>query len=234
MYLSRLILNPRSRAARRDIADCHDLHRTILSAFSQKENDSSGARHQFGMLHRLDIDRRSGRVTLLVQSRERPDWSRLPDDYLEETDTENPACKPIEEIYNSLRPGARLTFRLRANPTRKIDTRSGPDGKRRNGKRVDLRREGDRIAWLKRKAEASGFRLLSVRLNNDVVNLRAQPENKFTGKRVQTGRLTFGSILFEGELEVTNSEAFLQALVSGIGSGKAYGFGLLSIAPARE
>ncbi|MEW6212337.1 MAG: type I-E CRISPR-associated protein Cas6/Cse3/CasE [Acidobacteriota bacterium] len=233
MYLSRLILNPRSRLARRDIADCHDLHRTILSAFPQKENDSDGARCQFAVLHRLDIDRRTGRVTLLVQSNERPDWSRLPKDYLAETDAENPACKPIEEIYNSLRPGARLAFRLRANPTRKIDTRTGPDGKRRNGRRVDLRSEEDRLAWLRRKAEASGFRLLAVRLNDEVANLRVQPEGKYTGRREATGKLSFGSVLFEGELEITDSTSFLQALSSGIGSGKAYGFGLLSIAPVR-
>ena len=234
MYLSRLVLNPRSRLVRRDLADCHDLHRTILSAFSEKENDSSGARHQFGLLHRLDIERRTGRVTLLVQSKERPDWSRLPPDYLEETDSENPACKPIEEIYNSLQSGARLAFRLRANPTRKIDTRSTPDGKRRNGKRVELRTEEDRLVWLKRKAEASGFRLLPVRLNDDVANVRAQPEDKYRGRRDETGKLSFGSVLFEGELEIIDSASFLQALASGIGSGKAYGFGLLSIAPARE
>ena len=42
--------------------------------------------------------------------------------------------------------------------------------------------------------------------------------------------MSFGSVLFEGELIVTDVEAFRAALVKGIGSGKAYGFGLLSIA----
>ena len=45
-------------------------------------------------------------------------------------------------------------------------------------------------------------------------------------------RLTFASVLFEGVLEVTDAERFRQALEQGIGSAKAYGFGLLSIAPA--
>jgi CRISPR system Cascade subunit CasE len=39
-------------------------------------------------------------------------------------------------------------------------------------------------------------------------------------------------VLYEGELEVTDTAAFRQALEKGIGSGKAYGFGLLSVAPA--
>lgn len=45
-------------------------------------------------------------------------------------------------------------------------------------------------------------------------------------------KITFASVLFEGLLRVTNPDAFRSALEMGIGSGKAYGFGLLSIAPA--
>ncbi len=37
MYLSRLILNPRSRAVRRDLADCHSMHRTVMSGFPNVE-----------------------------------------------------------------------------------------------------------------------------------------------------------------------------------------------------
>ena len=44
--------------------------------------------------------------------------------------------------------------------------------------------------------------------------------------------LTFTAVTFEGLLRVTDIQAFREALKCGIGSGKAYGFGLLSIAPA--
>jgi CRISPR system Cascade subunit CasE len=40
-------------------------------------------------------------------------------------------------------------------------------------------------------------------------------------------------VQFEGDLEVTDAAAFRAALAQGIGSGKAYGFGLLSIARPR-
>src|SRR5207248_8052978 len=33
IYLSRLYLNPRNRAVRLDLGDCHALHRTVLRAF---------------------------------------------------------------------------------------------------------------------------------------------------------------------------------------------------------
>src|SRR5947209_20436461 len=69
LFLSRLIIDPRSRAVRRDLGDCHDLHRTIMAAFPQAQANDAGARAQFDVLFRVDTDGRSGKVMLLVQSR---------------------------------------------------------------------------------------------------------------------------------------------------------------------
>ena len=105
---------------------------------------------------------------------------------------------------------------------------------------VDIRGEEAQTEWLKRKAQTNGFELGEVRINSDALNLRAISEGRITGRRkvsIETEssnpmRLTFGSVLFEGELRITDAELFHHALVEGIGSGKAYGFGLLSLAPA--
>ena len=58
MYLSRLILNPRSRAVRRELADCQELHRTIMAGFPDVPSDGD-ARSQLGVLYRLDIHPRT-------------------------------------------------------------------------------------------------------------------------------------------------------------------------------
>jgi CRISPR system Cascade subunit CasE len=239
LYLSRLILNLRSRDVRRDLSDCQNLHRTILKAFPQQGGNGQGARAEFGVLFRTDVDRRSGLVTLLVQSQAAPDWAHLPPGYLADAggaDGANPACKPVGEVYESLQSGARLVFRLRANPTRKIETKSLADGTKQNGRRVELRTEGEQMAWLRRKAEGAGFRLLAVRLRGDVPRVRAAPEGKAMGWRGEgvekRQRLTFASVLFEGELEIADAEKFRAAIAAGIGTGKAYGFGLLSLARA--
>ncbi len=227
MYLSQLTLNPRSREVRRDMADCQQLHRTLLSAFPKADSDA--ARAEFGLLFRLETNPRSGSVTVLAQSRVEPDWHHLPDDYLlEESRTQNIADKYTTEVLSHQR---QLRFRLRANPTRKIETKSLPDGTKRNGKRVELFREEDQIQWLRRKSETAGFRILDLRLNENVPNLRASAETKTFSR---TKQLTFGSVLFEGELEITNAEDFQKALTHGLGTGKAYGFGLLSIAPSQQ
>jgi CRISPR system Cascade subunit CasE len=237
MFLSKLVLNARHRAVRRDLADCHEMHRTLLSAFPQA--DSAAARDEFGLLYRVDAESRSGQIAVIVQSRLSPDWRRLPAGYLLDVG-DNPACKTVDDKYTALRVGQRLVFRLRANPTRKIDTKTRADGTKSNGKRVELRKQEDLLAWLLRKADKSGFHVNSVRIDRDVPNLLLIPEGKATGWRadekigetpVRKKKLTFNSVLFEGELTVEDAELFRSALQNGIGSAKAYGFGLLSIGP---
>jgi CRISPR system Cascade subunit CasE len=237
MYLSRLILNSRSREVRRDLGNLQHLHRTILSVFPQKTSESVGPRSEFGVLFRLEDDRYSGLYSLLVQSATEPNWATLPDRYLADAEDgrKNPACKSVAAVFKALENGMRLSFRIRANPTKKIDTRSGPGGERRNGRRVELRTEQQQIDWLRRKASVAGFQLGRLRLQPEGTNVRALGEGRLELLKVRPGgegraRLTFASVLFEGELEITDATLFRQALAMGIGPGKAYGFGLLSLA----
>jgi len=242
MYLTRLVLNPRHRAVQRDLADCQAMHRTVMSLFPQ--SPGGPARTQMGVLYRLETNPHAGGVNLLIQSEVRPDWSGLPPGYLQEPTGPlgNPACKAVDEQYAAIATGERLRFRLRANPTRKVDTHSGPGGERRNGRRVGLGDEEAQLAWLSRKGEQCGFALLNARAAPSVVNVRSAPEARLVGWRAQgsgdeereTRRLTFAPVLFEGELRVTDAERFREALGQGIGPAKAYGFGLLSVAPVER
>ena len=63
MYLSKLTLNPRHPQARLDAANCHELHRTLLSAFPADVQKASGgleARSQFGLLYRIEAVAQGG------------------------------------------------------------------------------------------------------------------------------------------------------------------------------
>lgn len=282
MYLSRLLLDPRGRHVRRDLADCHQLHRTIMSAFPDlglatttpgtppslpvavgtdfpldladptSAPLSADARARLGVLHRVETHPRTGQITLLVQSAARPDWSNLPAGYLAPLPgTETLAVKPVADAYAAIADGDVLLFRLRANPTKRLAPTTGPDGIRRDGKRVELRREDDQLTWLARKAAFHGFRLLNSTVQSrhvdgstavkrtPVPDVRASTVTRTVGRRrtrkdLTTGRhlMTFGDVLFEGRLQVTDANAFHRTLAVGLGSGKAYGFGLLSVARA--
>ncbi len=236
MFLSRLILNGRSREVRRDLSDCQDMHRTIMRAFPQVQAET-GPRADMGILFRIDPPDRAGTVTVLVQSRIQPDWSYLSADYFAilNDGRANPACKQISPLLERLRQGQPLRFRLRANPTKKVETKTGEDGRRRNGRRVKLTSEEDWRNWLIRKAESGGFRVLTVRGHSDFMEAQIADHGKVKGDRAasdgKSKELTFGSILFDGRLEIVDPERFAATVDSGIGSGKAYGFGLLSFAP---
>jgi CRISPR system Cascade subunit CasE len=230
MYLSRLVLNPRHRSVRRDLADCHGLHRTIMAAFADLGGTADSARARLAVLFRVEVGEGAAPV-VLVQSGGKPDWSCLEPGYLQS----RAAWKEIGEMVGRLEVGRRLRFRLRGNPTRTI-TREGPEGGRWQV-RVELHGEEEWLGWLRRKGEQHGFRLLGARAAVQVPDVRCAPRGKVTGARMDGGgagekrRLTLFGVEFEGRLEVVERELFLAALRNGIGHGKAYGFGLLSIAP---
>lgn len=239
MYLSRLILNPRNKQVRRDFSNVHDMHRTILSAFPNVETHGN-AREVHGVLFRHEPAGHAGLEIVLVQSRTKPVWNSLTTGYLARTTggTLNPSMKEVGPLFDSLSPGMTLGFRLRANSTRKILTKSGAGGERRNGKRVELRGEDQLFAWLVRKGELHGFSLpkFDGTDGQSSVRIRYEPKLKGTQRmREESARtITVTAVLFEGLLQVTDVERFKSALVSGIGPGKAYGCGLLSIRPAQQ
>lgn len=232
MYLTRLILNLRHRGVQYDLADCQRLHGRIMGAFPSAP-DTQRAREHFGVLYRLEmLDEPTAR--LLVQSNLPPNWSALPVGYLAPAPDErgNPAVRPIASELERIQSGMRFRFRLRANPTKRISERNSDERAEWHGKRIELRRDDEQLAWLERKASSHGFRLVSVQINNttipDVLTSNAPKQH---GRHNRSGKgMDFGVALFDGILEVTERTPFLSALGSGIGSAKAYGFGLLSIA----
>ena len=222
MHFSQLILNPRSRQVRSEIADLYEMHRTVMQAFAGRLEDDER------VLFRLDVHPKTGVPSLLVQSRHAPDWGFLtaPEkNYLFSPDDlplyiENPAVKTVEVGF---KPGQTLAFRLRASPSVKKD-REG----QKQGRRVGLVLEEDQIKWLERKIQAAGCILLSARTCN---------EEWATGKlfleKDEKKRVRMLSVQFDGVLRVMDPSALQNALQAGIGTGKGFGFGLLSLAPSR-
>ena len=221
MYLSRLLLNPRSREARRDLAGRYDLHRTLTRVFPGARagrdgpNDDRALDH--GLLFRAEPEAPGGPV-VLAQSLDKPDWDALPAGYARRVDGPKPFCPALER-------GQRLRFRLEANPT----VKKKRDGKK-NGARVPL--VHDRVPeshpevtagyldWLERKARDAGFTV------EHVVDAPFQT----SGGRAKRDLTLFG-VRFDGVLAVTDPDVLVVAVRSGVGPAKGLGFGLLSLAP---
>ncbi|MCW3094556.1 MAG: CRISPR-associated protein Cse3 family [Chthonomonadaceae bacterium] len=202
IYLSKLLLNPRSRNVQRDQRNPYEMHRTLSKAFGEGKETLQQAR----CLFRLEEQSSDG-TCVLVQSRVEPEWQRLAQnaDYL----LGSPQIKAIDL---NIPVGSRLAFRLRANPTVFQD-----------GKRNPLKEEDAQLQWLIRKGTVHGFRPGMAQVTHvDVVRFCTAAERAVTMQAVQ----------YDGVLTVTDAQEFMAALEGGIGSGKGFGFGLLSIARA--
>ena len=249
IFLTKMILNPKCPQVRRDLGNPQELHRTISKGFPEVEDQTNLPKHlretprnKFDILHRLEIDKQRGRAILLVQSSVKPGWNFLAADYADEL-----KCKAVHEQYSKIENGLTLVFRLQANPTKRIGGKyEHPDEKKRaeftakfrdekKRRRITMNKDEDRIEWLERKGLDAGFRLANTRVEPTVENVASVAEGKINFRKEKSSpNLTFGSVVFEGVLQVTDTEKFREALKTGIGTGKAYGFGLLSIAPAGE
>lgn len=210
MYLSKLTLN-RSRQAVMWVARPYRVHQRLSMACGDV---SAGER----LLFRIDEDRDG--TTILVQTRNLPDWAAA---FAEFPVLEGPPrCKAVEPRLSA---GQILAFRLRANPTRrKSYVAPEGDGKKR---RIGITDELEQLAWLARKGEGAGFRVLRTLVRQDglVKDTRtSEPQRQ---------SLSLLSVQFDGILQVVDADRLGAALEAGIGSGKALGFGLLSLAPAR-
>lgn len=228
MYLTRLTLDARDGRVRTDLSDTHRLHRRLMALFPADLGDT--ARASAGVLFR--VESLGERPVVLLQSALEPDPASLPPGWLAASfDGVSPASvKPLGEAWGALRSGAVLRFRLLANPARKIETRS-VDGARRNGKRVPLRSEEGALTWLARKGSAGGFELIPSEDWPERPDVAATPAGRSVGSRAG-GAVTVEGVLFEGRLRVTDADAFRATLRTGVGPGKSFGYGMLSVAGA--
>lgn len=200
MYLSRLLLNLRSRIARRDLANPYELHRTLSRVFAL-DGQTPPAR----FLWRLETVSAWQDPVLLVQSRAPGNWvplAKLPN-YLQ-GEVQEKRFDPAQwlEIDRAYR------FRLQANPT-----------VTRNGKRRGLHKREDQLAWLARQGERHGFIPTQVLISGSAM---------LQGRKREE-RLSVLTATFDGYLQVKDVNALMLALCDGIGPAKSLGCGLLSL-----
>lgn len=237
IFLSRLQLDPLARRVQTELARPYEMHRTLCHAFPDLAGDSWTAAR---VLFRVDDD--GGRLRLLVQSKREPDWrafSRHLNNarYL----LTAPQVKEWQPQFNA---GQTLRFRLQANPTFRPKKEDGSDGERRG-----LYREHERLDWLARQSARCGFALPRTRMtlqrNGELVIFRGRPHEELEldvpicqvvdlndGRRFQLPdrKIQFSAARFDGVLQISDADLFTDALESGIGPAKGFGFGLLSVA----
>lgn len=173
---------------------------------------------QHGFLFRIDPAPKR-RAHIFVQSALKPDW-----DYAFRNAPHFMAFPPqTKDLSFCHENGDQCWFCLEVNPTRKVCTKTGPDGKKRNGCRVPVSIDGMK-EWLRERCSqnAYGFAFASddVRVEAGYAFMKKKKEQD--GRKLRTAR-------FEGKLTITDVKALSEIRVRGIGPAKAFGFGLISL-----
>lgn len=176
-----------------------------------------------GFLFRIDPQSNS-RAMIVVQSAIKPDW-----DYaFHNADFLLAAPVKVDSYEPSFTKGLLYRFRLEANPTKRLSKHS-PDAKQESiGKRVPVPPD-QLVDWFEHQGKKAGFSLNkdSIAIQQTYIYMKkSSMEKSSKGQRLY-------SVLFNGLLHVTDPEAFRRTLVGGIGTAKAFGFGLLSVAQSN-
>lgn len=205
LHLTQILVSYEDAVRILRIRDTYDWHQRIWQAFAGRDGQARD------FLIRVDRKEEAYRVLILSPTAPtKPDWCPT-------------SCFGTKPIPDDFLAHASYRFSLLANPTRKV--RSNAAGERtKNGRRLPLTERADLIAWLQRKGEAGGFAV-------NTEDLRTIPRGReFFHKDVRTHG-THSAVEYQGELRVNDPLRFRAAVAAGIGSAKAFGFGLLVLAP---
>ncbi|WP_428939775.1 type I-E CRISPR-associated protein Cas6/Cse3/CasE [Fontivita pretiosa] len=209
LYISAIRVPADSEFAATAWWDYYRLHQLVCRGFADRR-----ALAEARVLFRCDIE--GDWAFLYVQSRTKPDWSKL------EPPLSDCVAGPTELQLPSLQPGLRLRFRLLARPSVRIGEKSSPD----RGRRLTLEREPEQRQWLQRKGMIHGFEVHTCTLTDRIWH------DTRAGHTLPNGQLLpLHAVLFDGVLSVVDPDKLWHAIRNGIGPQKAFGFGLLSVAP---
>ena len=205
-YITQVTLDLAS-AARRGLRDSYDWHQAVWKAFPGRD----GEPRQF--LTRLDNRREGFRLLIVSQVQPaRPEWCPA--------DEEGWKTKLIPETYFTR---SQYAFQLCANPTRKLSKQRADGSLTKNGRRAPLSKREELVEWIKRKGAQGGFTV-------DEGTLRTFPRGRgYFDKDGQVG--LHSAVEFQGVLTVDDPAKFHETFTRGVGPAKAFGFGLLVIAP---
>ncbi|MGW3729460.1 type I-E CRISPR-associated protein Cas6/Cse3/CasE [Streptomyces sp. NPDC000851] len=257
-YLSKIAINPRRPGAMRLLGNPHAMHAAVLAGLAkQPVTERVLWRAETTNAHRPEIlvltDNRPD-FTHIIEQAGWPDadgGQPLVRDYaplLERIAVGREfafrlTANPVQHLRHPQKMSDEQAA-LRA----KQDTMDGTCAERKvRGFRVAHRTAAQQLAWLLSRAERAGFQIPPTRTTSAAAELglgepgEPAPDVALTARDVlrfrkhKGGReVVVATATFQGRLRVTDTNALRNALLNGIGPSKAYGQGMLTLAPLAQ
>ncbi len=219
MYLSRVEIDINDRRRMRDLKHLGCYHGWIEDSFPEERDKEKNDNTR--KLWR--IDNLNDRYYLIVLSKTKPDLEKL-----EKYGVKNSAStKDYDDFLNSLTEGMQANFRIKLNTVRsRSDRKKYP--KRGHLELVPL---NELNSFFLDRTDKNGFSVKSDEFW--IVNRNKEAFKRYDQDEYKKVNQYLVSATYEGILTITDLEKFKQALQSGIGKKKAYGFGFLTIIPIK-
>ncbi|ROR96936.1 CRISPR-associated Cse3 family protein [Salana multivorans] len=215
-FLTRIDLNPRRRGTARLLASPHRIHGAVNACFTPSQRPSRPL---------WRIDRTPAGTRLYVVSDVEPDPTSVLEEYGWPL-ADSWRTRDYAPVLEAVSEGDVFAFRLTANPVHDalIPPRPGSDrGPRKQ--RVAHVTATQQLEWFRSRCDGWGVMVTAPGTGVELVDRRVL-EFPRQGRTV-----TVGTATFEGVLQVSEAAELRRRLVEGIGHAKAYGCGLLTLAP---
>lgn len=233
-YLSRIRINHLRPASRQLLANPHVVHGAVLGGLPDlTENERP--------LWRWDTDR-AHRPHLLVSTQSKPDWTHIIEQYgWPGADGEHATIRDYTPLLNRLDARQEYAFRVTVNPVQNVPPADGGDdtGKRRS-RRTGHRTAGHQWKWFLSRTQGWGFTVPHAAVTTADTTEDDPAEPPADMRITHRQRLAFDKkgrsvvltiVTFQGRLRITDRDTFTHHLLGGFGPAKAYGCGLLTLAP---
>ena len=204
MFLSRIPLDISNRNTLKALSSPSKFHGALEICFTGERKRN---------LWRLD--NLNGKLYFLVLTETAPDFSSFCQQFSQDEIWET---KFYDNFLQKIENNSKWRFRITANPTVSICSNI----KEKRGKVYPHITTEYQKKWLIEKSKNFGFCLVSDAF--DVV------QNKwYRFYKSNNHYISLLAVTYEGFLTVTDTELFRNSLIHGIGKGKAYGMGLMTI-----
>ncbi|MDY6050705.1 MAG: type I-E CRISPR-associated protein Cas6/Cse3/CasE [Corynebacterium sp.] len=235
MTFSRIYLNPHLRQGRKLLTNPEAMHAAVSAAFPPNLDESSGR-----VLWRVDHHsynpslKQAPEHVLYIVAPAKPRLTHIAEQAGWESSEDNvtETIADYTRFLDSLMADQIWRFELVANPTRSLSQGTG-----KRGKRVPCVTIGHQTEWLMKQAPKAGF---TFNLDTDdaiAPTVVAKDHLAFPhddGDRRKWQKLRLTAVRYTGVLKVTDAEKLRYTLTHGLGRGRAYGCGLMTLAKPRE
>ncbi len=235
-YLSQVWLNPLRAQTQRMLRNPQVLHAAVLGGLSCQPVTER-------VLWRVEHES-PYRVGVLVLTESKPSWEHLVEQGgWPSADGPQALVRPYEPLLHRIASGAQFAFRLCANPVSTTRHPAKPSSAqqqslasaaRPRGVRVAHTTAAHQLAWLTDRIERWGFEILETTAGFPDVRLAARKRLVFdkSSRGDSKRRVVIETATYEGRVRVIEPDAALATLLSGVGHARAYGCGLVTLAPA--